>query len=89
MSAASNYLENKLLDHTLTGTAFTQPAARYLALFLNTSTNAATNLEAGTLTDEVSTSGTAYARQVIYKHMQSLMCSNATIFQAIQALLEQ
>ena len=24
---------------------------------------------------------TAYARQVIYKHMQSLMCSNATIFQ--------
>ena len=58
MSAASNYLENKLLDHTLTGTAFTQPAARYLALFTNTSTNAATNLEAGTLTDEISTSAT-------------------------------
>jgi hypothetical protein len=65
MSAASNYLENKLLDHTLTGTSFTQPAARYLALFTNTSTNAAANLEAGTLTDEVSTSGSAYARKVV------------------------
>ena len=65
MSAASNYLENKLLDHTLTGTAFTQPAARYLALFNNTSTNKATNLEAGTLTDETSTSGTAYIRKVV------------------------
>jgi hypothetical protein len=62
MSAASNYLENKLLDHVLTATAFTQPA-RHIALFNNTSGNALTNLEAGTLTDEVSTSGTAYARQ--------------------------
>lgn len=64
MSAASNYLENKLLDHVLTATAFTQPS-RFLALFTNTSGNAAANLEAGTLTDEVSTSGTAYARQAI------------------------
>lgn len=64
MSAASNYLENKLLDHVLTATAFTQPS-RYLALFTNTSGSAAANLEAGTLTDEVSTSGTAYARQAI------------------------
>lgn len=62
MSAASNYLENKLLDHVLTATAFTQPS-RFIALFNNTSGNALTNLEAGTLTDEVSTSGTAYARQ--------------------------
>lgn len=65
MSAASNYLENKVLDHVLTATAYTQPAARYLALFTNTSGSAATNLEAGTLTDEVSTSGTAYARQAV------------------------
>jgi len=65
MSAASNYLENKVLDHVLTATTFTAPAARYLALFNNTSGNAATNLEAGTLTDEVSTSGTAYARVAI------------------------
>lgn len=63
MSAASNYLENKVLDHVLTATAYTQPSARYLALFTNTSGNAATNLEAGTLTDEVS--GGSYARQAI------------------------
>jgi hypothetical protein len=65
MSAASNYLENKVLDHVLKNTAFSQPAGIYLALFNNTSGNAAANLEAGTLTDEVSTSGTAYARKAV------------------------
>ena len=65
MSAASNYLENALLNHTLTATGFTAPATRYLALFTNTSGSAATNLEAGTLTDEVSTSGSAYARKAV------------------------
>lgn len=65
MSAASNYLENKVLDHVLTATSYTAPSTRYLALFINTSGNAATNLEAGTLTDEVSTSGTAYSRQTV------------------------
>ena len=67
MSAASNYLENKLLDHTLRyATApYTGVSTLYLALFNNTSGNAATNLEAGTLTDETSTSGTAYARAAV------------------------
>ena len=65
MSAASNYLENKVLDHVLTATGYTAPAARYLALFTNTSGSAAANLEAGTLTDEISTSGTAYAREEV------------------------
>ena len=65
MSAASNYLENKVLDHVLTATSYTAPGTRYLALFTNTSTNAAANLEAGTLTDEVGTSGTAYARKAV------------------------
>jgi hypothetical protein len=67
MSAASDYLENEVLDHVLGKGArdFTSPANLYLALFNNTSTNAATNLEAGTLTDEVSTSGTAYARKSV------------------------
>jgi hypothetical protein len=65
MSAASNYLENKILDHVLGSTAYTAPTTRYLALFTNASGNAATNLEAGTLTDEVSTSSTAYARKAI------------------------
>ena len=62
MSAASNYLENAVLDHVLTGTAYTAPTRRYLALFTNTSGSAAANLEAGTLTDEVPVAGTAYAR---------------------------
>jgi len=75
MSAASNFLEAKLLDHVLrfgngsvtvgTGSGYAPPATLYLALFVNTSTNAATNLEAGTLTDEVVATSTAYARQVI------------------------
>lgn len=58
MSAASNYLEAKVLDHTLATTAYTQPAAVYVALFTTS-----TNLETGVLTNEISTSGTAYARQ--------------------------
>jgi hypothetical protein len=65
MSAASNYLENKVLDHVLTATGYTAPTTRYLALFTNVSTNAAANLEAGTLTDEVSTSGTGYGRKTV------------------------
>jgi hypothetical protein len=65
MSAASDYTENKVLDHALGTASWTQPTTVYLGLFTNTSTNAATNLEAGTLTDEVTTSGSAYGRQSI------------------------
>jgi len=68
MSAASNYLENKLLDHTLrySTAPYTGVSTLYLALFTNTSGNAATNLEAGTTsTDEISTSGSAYARKTV------------------------
>jgi hypothetical protein len=65
MSAASNYLENKVLDHVLRVASYTQPSGLWLALFNNTSGSAAANLEAGTLTDETSTSGSAYARQTV------------------------
>ena len=67
MSAASNYLENALLDHTLGEGArtFTSPATLYLALFTNTGTGTSANLEAGTLTDEISSSGTAYDRKAV------------------------
>jgi hypothetical protein len=65
MSAASNYLENKVLDHVLRVTSYSVPAGLYLALFTNTSGNAAANLEAGTLTDEVTTSSSAYARKTV------------------------
>lgn len=62
MSAASNYLENKVLDHVLRNASYTQPSGLYVGLFKN---NALSNLEAGTLTDEVSTVGTAYARKAV------------------------
>lgn len=67
MSAASNYLENKVLDHVLRyGTApYTGASTIYLALFTGTAATTKANLEQGTLTDEVSTSGTAYARQAV------------------------
>lgn len=65
MTAASNYLENKILDHTLRVASYTQPSGLYLALFTNTSGNAAANLENGTTSDEVSGSGTAYARKTV------------------------
>jgi hypothetical protein len=58
MGAASNYLENKVLDHVLTSTAYTQPS-RYLALFTSDPG------ETGSLSGEVSTSGTAYARKSV------------------------
>lgn len=58
MAAFSNYLENALLDHVLRNTALTSPTTVYVALFTNTATPA--ELEAGTLTNEVS--GGSYAR---------------------------
>ena len=88
MSAASNYLENKVLDHVLTATSFTAPAVRHLALFNNTSGIAAANLEAGTLTDEISTSGTGYGRQTVTfaAANQGSSATNVTVtFPAAQA----
>ena len=66
MSAASNFLENKVLDHVLrySTAPYTAPATLYVALFKENGSTL-TNLEAGTLTDEVSTAGTAYARQSV------------------------
>jgi hypothetical protein len=69
MSAASNYAENLALNYLLTDNTedVTRPTAWYLALFTNVGegSNTAGRLEEGTLTDEISTSGTAYAREVI------------------------
>jgi hypothetical protein len=60
MAAASDFLENKLLDHVLTTTAYTQPSTRYLALF-----TAVTGLETNSPSAEISTSGTAYIRKAV------------------------
>jgi hypothetical protein len=59
-NAASDYLENKVLDHVLRNTAFTQPTGLWLGLF-----TADTGLEENTPSAEVSTSATAYARKTI------------------------
>ena len=58
MSAASDYLENKVLDHVLGNTTYTPAATLYLGLW-----TADDGLEAGTVTSEVS--GGSYTRQAI------------------------
>lgn len=65
MSALSNEYENKLLDHSLGTAALTAPSTVYVALFTSDPSTGATseNLEANIVTDEVSSSGTSYARQ--------------------------
>lgn len=67
MSAAADYLENKVLDHVLRNTAYTSPTTVYVGLATSDPSTGSTteNLEAGTLTNEVSTSGTAYARKAV------------------------
>jgi 2-keto-4-pentenoate hydratase len=84
MTAASDYLENKVLDHVLrySTAPYTAPSTLYLALFNNVSTATAANLEAGILTDEtVTTGGTLYARQTITFGAASTgtSTSNATV----------
>jgi hypothetical protein len=52
--AFTSYTDNKLIDHLLGSGTFTKPASKYVALFIGDP------LSGGT---EISTSGTAYARQ--------------------------
>jgi hypothetical protein len=56
MAAASDYLELKILEHTLGITSFTAPSTTYLALFTSDPTDAGTGTEV---------SGGSYARQSI------------------------
>ena len=90
MSAASDYLENKLLDHVLkfgngsvtvgSGAGYAPPATLYVALF-----TAHTGLESNSPSAEVSTGGgTNYARQTITfaaagATTQGSSISNATV----------
>lgn len=62
MSAASDYLEDKVLDHVLrySTAPYTAPSTLYLALF-----TASTGLESNSPSAEVSTSGTAYVRKAV------------------------
>lgn len=45
MSALSDYLENKLVDHVLRGTGFAAPANVYVALFTGNPTDANNGIE--------------------------------------------
>ena len=58
MSAASDYLELKVLDHVLGNTTYTPATNLYLGLWTQDD-----GLEAGTVTSEIS--GGSYAREVI------------------------
>ena len=60
MSAASDYLEDKVLDHVLGNTAFTQPASLYLGLFTSSG-----GLEDNTSGSQTEVSGGSYARKDI------------------------
>lgn len=51
MSNISSYMEEDVLDHYLRGQASSAPASTFLAIFDDTAT--ATELEAGTLTNEI------------------------------------
>lgn len=69
MSAASNYTEDRTLDFWLKANSqsSTAPTTVYVGLFTSDDSTGGTsdNLEAGILTNEVSTSGTAYVRQAV------------------------
>jgi hypothetical protein len=56
MSQMSNYLENKLVDHSLGTTTYTKPTNVYLALYTTNPTDADSGTEV---------SGSGYARQVL------------------------
>jgi hypothetical protein len=56
MSAFSDYLENKLIDHIFRATSYTMPAALYVSL------HTATPLDSNTATE---VSGNAYARAAL------------------------
>ena len=59
MAEMSNYLENALINATLRNTAYTSVATIYVALYTADPT------DADLIANEVSTSGTAYARTAV------------------------
>lgn len=72
MAAASDYLETQMLKWALTGNTVTRPATWYIALY----TAAPTDAGGGT---EVSTTGTAYARQTIAFTVTGNSATNSAI----------
>lgn len=60
MSAASDYLENQIINHMLRNQAFSPPSPIYVALFL-----ASTGLEANTIGTASEVSGGSYVRKAV------------------------
>lgn len=82
MSAASNRTEDRTLDFWLKANSLstTAPTTVYVGLFTSDDSTGGTadNLEAGTLTNEVSTSGTAYVRKAVtFGAISNGSCSNS------------
>jgi hypothetical protein len=69
VSAFSNYLENKILLHVLSNTAYTSPAAVYLGLHTADPTDAGTGTEV---------SGGSYARQSFASTISGNAASNTS-----------
>lgn len=66
----SNYLENKVLDHTLRGTPYVQPSGNlYMALYTSDPTDADTGIEV---------IGNAYARQTVTFSLSTLGSSTTS-----------
>lgn len=72
----SSYIDNKLLDHLLGSGTYSKPAALYVALFVGNP------LSGGA---EVSTSGTAYARQSSTFTITANAATNASTLEWAQA----
>lgn len=72
MANMSNYLENKLIDHLLRGTAFTAPSTLYIALCTSAPTDSSTG---GTLSE---ISGGNYARQSIASNSTNWSATSGT-----------
>jgi hypothetical protein len=60
MSAASDFLEDRILDHVLGNTVYTPATTLYVGLF-----TATTGLELNTPSAEVSETGTGYIRKAV------------------------
>lgn len=60
MAAISDYLENKILDHVLSGSTYSPPATVYFALFTSAPTDAGGGVEV---------SGTGYARAAVTNNL--------------------
>ena len=69
--SASDYLESALLEHVLRHVSYTSPTTVYVGLFTTNPTDSGPGTE-------VSTSGTAYARQAVtFGAASSGACSNS------------